>query len=355
MPATYEAAEAFTAEINRTGMPARYFPIPPVGSDRIRNDSVSEYFTPENARIAEAPVRQKPVWEEMQNDPVFAFLPATFTPMSLEEAAVRTREAVPEAVPEPDPAQAHDPTRAILQALGEGSNSATSTPARPIARPVPRAPPVPTVPTFDPEQEARLAALGISGSAQPVYPTPGPAYAPRAPPSSRSPEYGFPTHSGPSSVTPPVDSARYGRPSTITPPVNATRYGPPSTITPPVSSTRYGPGVAPPPPPPAARDPARSPSVHTERGSDFGDGDTVMTNAASVAGPSATAGNVNGTGHAASTNNHNTNKRQREEDDDGASSRRQSDDTGPKKRQTNRPVNPAYGWVLPLRLKKSSH
>ncbi|KAF2102874.1 hypothetical protein NA57DRAFT_52420 [Rhizodiscina lignyota] len=163
-------------------------------------ESVSKYFTAVNAHAAYLNIRETEHWKIIKDDPVFVEFPDEYELVAMEEVIkVRNRpdfeededamQDVKEDGEVGDGDQEYNVMDNLEQALATASNGPSPTAeskddSESSARPGPM-----KVFPVDDSQEDILAKLGVTGIPKPVYPTPGPAYAPPNEEEAESPKH----------------------------------------------------------------------------------------------------------------------------------------------------------------------
>lgn len=305
-------------------------------------ESVSKYFTNANSRDALHDVRNLPHWRVVKNDPIFVEFPVEYELVPIDQAVkVRHRPDVEDEemqeVPEDEDIRRDDhenmeTTDASPTAMSSKDAAATTDSSGAVK-----------VFPVDEGQEDVLAKLGVTGIPKPVYPTPGPAYAP------------VPGEDGASDMKPSPgqnEPAERERGEIFESPVKQEQR-----------KSSYH--IPPPPPPPepmpepvrerspdvwtttqptnGRHSPARSDkSNHTMTGSDFG-------------GPDTSAGAANGSSNSATqeesrpplsrSDTLGSRKRSYDDSDDrdeGNEKLRQTDDTTPRSKRKHPRVSSAY-------------
>ena len=151
-------------------------------------ESVSKYFTAVNAHASLFDIRQTDYFKVIKDDPVFVEFPEHYELVPVEDVIkVRDRpdleeEDVMQDIKEEgevhDGEQDHSVMDHLERALSSNPNGTSpSAPTSNADDETGARPGVMKVFPVDRQQEDVLAALGVEGPPQPVFPTPGPAYA----------------------------------------------------------------------------------------------------------------------------------------------------------------------------------
>ncbi|KAF2143769.1 uncharacterized protein K452DRAFT_161971 [Aplosporella prunicola CBS 121167] len=301
---------------------AKHPPPPALGN----GESVSIYFTPENAHEAFLNVRQTDEWENMKHDSIFHEFTEPSATIPLEEV-INNRDRVQEEeeIPHESDWNVMDNLDQALSNEQDASGSKTTTgsgPSPPPFQPPPR----------DEAQEDILASLGVTGSPKPIQPLSGPQ--PMLPPKPE--RSGSMERSSLHSRPPPHLPFHNGYHHSGLPPHMGSSHSPP----------------IPPPPPQRERSPSydpwkvdqlpstnsrtRSPAIsdssqHTAAGSDFHMDDNDPFNA--NAPPPQLHRNESSAGR----------KRSYEEAESGEEKHRQEDDYTPRIKRRQPRVAAAYG------------
>jgi len=130
-------------------------------------ESVSIYFTAENAHQAFLNVRQTDDWDELKNDPIFAEIPAEKELITIEECIAMTdRPDVPVESEPPADEEMRDAGWNVMENLEQALTSGQEEDTRASASTAPPAQ-VPNT-SRSQSQEDILAQLGVTGSPKPV-------------------------------------------------------------------------------------------------------------------------------------------------------------------------------------------